>query len=1062
MLLNPKSVTKLLIPSIFFSLVHQTSFAQENGTKDAQEIKTEKVNQINIKGIVKDAFGLPISGANISIPGKVATISDDKGNFEIAVPSLQYALFISAPGFKTKDVALKGQTTVNIQLLEDNFSSVYDKAVLPYGEEMTNRVPYSVVSINTGGSWNRFNETPDSYLQGKVAGLDAVRKSGTPEIGANMYLRGYNSLYAAQQPLIIIDGVLFDNSSYGTSLISGHVNNPLANVELKDIDNITVLKDATSMYGTKGANGAILITTARPKDVATRLNFGAYGGYNVDNSDLPVLKSNDYRVLLSDLLQTQGLSNEEINALPFMSNVIDQEYYNYHQETNWQNKVRDDGNSQNYFLKVTGGDEIATYSLSLGYLTNKGTIQNTNLNRYQTRFNANLNLSPKLTGQVNLAFTRSEQNLNHQSSNSRISPLMNSLVKAPFLSSNVMDENNLASPNFSDYDYFGISNPSISVSDAMVNRANSYRFMGGIGLNYKFNQKFSLQTMLGITFNKNRENLFIPEIGIAPVQLDNNVGYNQTLASVQRFFSIYNDTYLTYKADLGNNNKLVTNVGFRYNTNNTEYDTGFTYNTASDDFITLNSGESTLRSVGGSLGKWNWLNTYANVNYVAKDKYFLSLNVAADASSRFGNEINNALTLNNVNYAVLPSLTAAWLLSSEDFMDNQKIVESFKLRASYGLVGNDQIGNYTAKTYYTSQNFLGRQGLVRGNIGNPEIQWETNKKFNAGFDAAFLKERFSLSFDYFNHDISDMIIYETVAAQTGFDMMVTNSGAMKNSGVEASLSGRIINKKDLKWDLGVSLAHYKNELKRLPNQTSLINSFGGADIISQVGQEANLFYGYKSNGIYISDAEALNSGIRHVVNGNNVNVRGGDVRFEDINNDKIIDENDKQIIGNPNPDLIGSFFTNVSYKRFSLSALFTFSSGNDVFNSVRASLESMSNYNNQTAATLNRWRVDGHGTNMPRADFGDPMGNARFSDRWIEDGSYLRLRTLSLNYNVPLKSSLIRNATIYALANNLFTFTNYLGYDPEFSANSSMFSRGVDVGLNPLYKSGSIGVRIGL
>ncbi len=1061
MSLNLKSVSKLLIPTILFSVVAYPNYAQEKAVQEGPSASVQQTNTIQVKGQIKDAFGDPISAANISIPGKAAAISDEQGNFQIQVPNLDYTLFISAPGYKAKDIALRGKSTVSIQLSDETLPTVYDKAVLPYGEEMKNRVPYSVVSINTGEFWSRANETPDSYLQGKVAGLDALRKSGTPEIGANLYLRGYNTLYAAQQPLIIIDGVLFDNNSYGTSLVSGHVNNPLSNVELKDIDNITIIKDASAMYGTKGANGAILITTSRTKDVATRLNFGAYGGYNIDNSNLPLLQAQDYRVLLTDLLQTQGYGNAEINDLPYMTNQMSDDYYNYHQQTDWQKQVKDDGNSQNYFLKVAGGDEIATYTLSLGYLSNKGTIRNTNLSRYQTRFNANLNLTKKLKGQVNLAFTRNEQNLNHQGLDSRISPLMSALTKSPFLSSHIMDQNNVSSPNFSDYDIFGMSNPSVLVSDATVNKTNGYRFIGGIGLNYEFNNKFSLQTIFGVTFNKVRENLFIPSIGVAPSQLANAIGNNQTLASIQRLFSVYNDTYLTYKTTFGNNNKLVTNLGFRYNNNDSEYDTGLSYNTASDDFITLNAGEATLRSVGGNIGKWNWFNTYVNVNYIAKDRYFLTLNAAADASSRFGQEIKNVLSINKVNYAFLPSLTAAWLVSSEHFMANQNFVENLKLRASYGLVGNDQIGNYTSKNYYITQSFLGRQGLLRGNIGNPEIQWETNKKFNIGFDASFLKERLSVSFDYFNHQIDDMIIYEPVKAQTGFDFVVTNSGAMSNTGVETMVSARLINKKNVKWDLGFSLSKYQNKIKQLPTDY-LINYFGGAEIITRADGEANLFYGYKTKGVYASDAKASESGIRHVVNGALVNVRGGDMIFEDINKDKIIDEKDKQVIGNPNPDLVGSFFTNVAYKRFSLNALFTFSSGNDIYNAVRANLESLSNYNNQTTATLNKWRVDGHITDMPRADFGDPMGNARFSDRWIEDGSYLRLRSLSLNYSVPVKSTLIKDATIYALANNLFTFTNYLGYDPEFSANTSIFSRGVDIGLNPLYKSVALGVRIGL
>ena len=1060
MLLKYKSVTKLLIPGLLITLP-SLGFAQTISNEVRAEIV--KNNTIEITGTIKDAATqLAIPGANVAVGNIAAAIADENGKFKFKIPSKDYSILVSAAGYTTKEVALKGQNTVNVILFEEGYSSAYDRVVLPFGEQLKNTVPYAVTSVSTNGSWERVNETGDSYLQGKVAGVESVRKSGSPEIGANMYLRGYNSLYAANQPLVIVDGMIFDTKSYGASLISGYENNPLSNIDIKDIDNITVIKDAASMYGTRGSNGVILITTAKAKDVATRLNFGAYGGYNIADDHTPVLSGNEFRAYLSDILRTQGLSSQQINDLPYMSNQLTPEYYNFHQETNWQNLIKDHGTAQNYYLKVTGGDDIATYALSLGYLSNEGTVVNNSLNRYQTRFNADLNLTKKLKGQVNLSFSRNERSINHQGLDSRLSPLLTSLVKSPFLSSNIIDENNVSSPNLSNSDVFGISNPAALISNNMINKVNGYRFVAGLGLNYTFNDKFAISSLFGLTFDKGRENLFIPEIGVAPINLATEIGYNQTLASVQRMFSIYTDTYLTYKKDLGGNHKILTNVGFRYNSNQSEYDTGLSYNTASDDFVTLNAGQATLRVVGGSLGNWNWLNTYANINYAVKDKYFLTFNVAADASSRFGTEIKDVLTVNKVKYAVLPSLSAAWLVSSENFLANNDFIESLKLRASYGLVGNDDIGNYTSRSYYSSQNLLGKQGLLRGNIANPEIKWETNAKLNLGIDASLLKERLNFSLDFYRNNVRDLIIYESVAAQSGFDFIITNSGEMRNNGLEAALSARLINKKEVKWDLGFTVAKNSNKLTSLPNNKDILTDFAGATILSRVGNAANLFYGYQTNGVYSSDAEAANSGIKNKITGNDFAVRGGDVRFVDVNNDLVIDEKDRQIIGNPNPDFIGSVFNNITYKRLTLNALFTFSVGNDIYNGVRSTIESMSNYHNQSIAALSRWRVDGQETNVPRAEWEDPMGNSRFSDRWIEDGSYLRLRTISLNYKIPLKSSIIRNASVYGIANNLFTVTNYLGFDPEFSANTSLFSRGTDTGLNPQYQSVQIGLRIGL
>ncbi|RKD12832.1 SusC/RagA family TonB-linked outer membrane protein [Pelobium manganitolerans] len=1061
--ISKKSVKALWVPSLMLLLSATPTIAQTPKNQKTNTSQTDKKG-IKISGEVKDAIsGKPLTGINITVPGFSAAITGDNGKFTVHVPDLRGSIIVSGANYQQKEVALKGQSSVSVRLYDESFNSVYDLAVLPFGPELKNHIPYAVNTVNVNGAYHKSNETPDTYLQGSFAGLNVQRKSGTPDIGANMYLRGYNSIYATNQPLIVVDGVIFDNNAYGASLIEGHQNNPLANLDVKDINNITLIKDGTSMYGTRGGNGVLLITTNKAKDAATRLDFSASGGININPKNLPVMNAADYRIYLSEILKSQGLSDAQIQAKPYMDDNANPDFYTYHNNTNWQNQVRESGTSQNYYLKVTGGDDIATYALSLGYTDNDGVVKNNNLTRYQTRFNADLNLSKKIKAFTNLAFSRSEQDLNHQGLGSKKAPVFLSLIKSPFLSPNEMSETGIASPNLSDIDIFGFSNPAATVSNSLIAKSASYRFNGSVGANYAISPKFTLNTILGITFNKVRENSFLPSVGIASDTLSTAVGYNQTAAAIQRLFSVYNDTWLNFKHAFNGSQKIDANIGFRYNSSKSEYDTGLSYNTASDDFVTLNSGQNTLRTIGGSLGQWNWLNTYLNLKYSAYSKYFLSANLSVDGSSRFGQKIPDVLSLGNYRYAVLPSVAGAWLISSENFMANNKFVETLKLRLSYGLNGNDDIGNYTAKTYYVSQNFLGRQGLVRGNIGNPELKWETIAKFNAGLDASFLKERLSLSFDFYHNNITDMIIYEPTLTATGFDYAITNNGAMQNSGVELGISARAINKQDFKWDLGVNLAHNKNEINTLPGNADLMTNFGGATILTRVGQPANLFYGYKTNGVYATDAEAAGTGLMNkTAEGALVPFKGGDVRFVNTNNDNVIDEQDRQIIGDANPDLFGSFSNTLSYKRFTLNALFTFSIGNDIYNGLRANLESLSGYENQTPNVNNRWRNNGQVTDVPAARFGDPMQNSRFSDRWIEDGSYLRLRSLSLSYNIPTKSNFIRSATVYAIANNIFTATKYLGYDPEFNANESVFARGVDLGMNPLYQSMQLGVRIGL
>ncbi|MCH5717991.1 SusC/RagA family TonB-linked outer membrane protein [Niabella hibiscisoli] len=462
------------------------------------------------------------------------------------------------------------------------------------------------------------------------------------------------------------------------------------------------------------------------------------------------------------------------------------------------------------------------------------------------------------------------------------------------------------------------------------------------------------------------------------------------------------------------------------------------------------------------MGEWNWLNAYLGANYGFKDKLFLSLNMALDGSSRFGVKAANGLTIGDRQFPLFPSLAAAWLLSSEKFMSASSI-DLLKLRVSYGISGNDDIGNYTSRYIYIGQNLLGAQGAVRKWISNPELQWETVTRLNAGLDLAFWKERVTLGLDVYSNRTTNMLVYQPLQTITGFSSTLSNGGELKNNGIEASANVRIINKVKFKWDFGANISSYKNQIVAVPNN-AIYTDFAGATILTAVGQSANQFYGYKTNGVYASDAEATDAGLSKENNdGALAAFKGGDVRFVDQNGDKVIDDKDRTVIGDPNPDFFGGVSNRFIWKGFEVNALFTFSVGNEIYNYVRHRLESQSGVENQLQSVLNSWRLDGQQTNMPKATWGDPMGNNRFSDRWIEDGSYLRLRSLNLTYNLPLKATAaFKSIAVSVTGNNLFTATKYLGYDPEFGASQSPLAQGIDTGLDPLFKNVVLGVRIGL
>lgn len=1031
---------------------------------DTVVVQQKPDNGTKFTGMVTDAAtGQPIPGINVSIPGYSSALTNDSGEFSIRIPSANATLIISGAGFQSKEVPIKGRNTVSVRLFEENFSSVYDVAQLANVQKPYSQVVNAVSSVNTQSKWQTSAETPENYLQGKVAGLNVIRRSGMPGIGASLLLRGVSSLHATNQPLVIVDGMIYDMNDYGGSLINNFYSNPLANIDIKDIDNITVIKDAASMYGSKGANGVILITTAHAKELATKIDFSAYGGINIAPDNIPVMQADDYRIYLADALKSRGWSDATIQEQPYMNDDPTKAgYYRFHNNTNWQRETFKKSYNSNYYLKVTGGDNIAKYALSVGYLRQGGIIKNTDYTRYNTRFNADLSMTRKLTVNTNLAFTYGENNVADQGLAPKTNPLYLSLIKSPFLSTNDLSDEGILSPNLADVDVFNVGNPTAVVNN-MTSGSNNYRFFGAAKFNYEFNKKFALSTLFGINHDKIRESVFIPRIGVSSDTLSNSIAYSKMKHQVQRLFSIYNDTYFSYKQTFSRIHAIQAGAGMRFSSNKTESDYGVGYNSATDDLKSIGTGVSALRQSGGGLGRWNWLNYYANVDYQLMGKYFLSMNMAMDGSSRFGKEVKNAFraTLFESKFGIFPSIGAGWLVSSENFMSNLNFVELLKLRVSYGLTGNDDIGNYTAKQYYVSQNFLGVQGLVRGNIGNPSLQWELNRKFNAGVDLSLLNERLSLSFDAYQNSTANMLTYEPAMSASGFDYILTNNSSMESRGFEFAMNSRIINRQ-FKWDLGMNIATYKNKITSIPDNR-MITTFAGASILTEVGQPVGVFYGYKTNGVFTSDQEADSYGYTtKLANGSYVSFKGGDVRFIDRNADKIIDENDREVIGDPTPDFTGMFNTQLSWKRFSLEAIFTFSYGNDVYNYTRTQLESLQGSENQTLAVLNRWRTEGQVTTVPKASWGDPIGNTRFSDRWIEDGSYLRLRTITFKYDLPIRSAYFKYATVFTTANNLLTFTKYLGYDPEFSASASALTQGIDIGLVPQVKSVMVGVRLGL
>ncbi len=1055
---------KILKPVVNITMVLLFAFSAgaQKTVVPTGKAATPNIPAIIVKGVVKDAVTQKgINGARVQVKNFSAAITDSVGSFSLKIPNASATIIVEAEGFDAKLVPVKSQDNIEVVLQSLSQQSYYHQLETPLGKQYKQYMASPAEQYVVNG-WQQPLETIDAMLQGRIAGLNAVRRSGLQGAGANLFQGGINSLYATNKPLVIIDGMPYDANDYGESLIANNYTNPFSLIDIKDIDNITVLKDAASIYGAKGANGAIIITTIRAPGQATKIDAGIYSGVNIAPEGLPVLNANDYRTYLSNMLFSKGMTSNDIAALPYMIDDPSREdYYKYHNSTDWQRKVMDNSMSRNVYLRITGGDNIATYGLTVGYMKNSGIVKNTDIERYNTRFNAEFNFTEKLTGSANLSFTYNDQNLKDQGISDKTAPVFNALIKAPFLHNRELAADGKESPNLEAVDILGVSNPSVIIDN--IEAFNKYyRFFGSFNFKYDINKYLSANTMVGVQFDKVRETFFIPSDGVVKDTLWNNVANNRMGSQVKQLFTLFNDSRLEYKRSFNHTHSLAAKLGFRLQNNDASQVYVTTANSATDDLVSVQNGLASLRQVGGSTGEWGWLSTYFGAEYGFKDKWFLNLNAALDGSSRFGVNAANGLNIGGHKFPLFTSLGTAWLVSSEEFMTSSSI-NLFKLRASYSIAGNDDIGNYTARHIYSSQNLLGAQGSVRNGIPNTALQWESVHKLNGGIDLSLWNDRVGIGVDVYSAKTKNLLVYTPLQSVTGFATALTNDGELQNTGVEATVNIRLVDKRKFKWDISANAAQYKSKVVTVPGG-AIYTEYAGATVLTANGQPANQFYGYKTEGVFVSNAAAAASGLSKInANGTASAFKGGDMHFIDLNGDKIIDENDRTVIGNPNPDLFGGFNNRFIWKRFELNALFTFSLGNDVYNYQRYRLESQSNTDNQLQSVISSWKIDGQVTNMPKATWGDPMGNSRFSDRWIEDGSYLRLRSLNITYNLPLRSTAVfKNIGLSVSGNNLFTITKYLGYDPEFSASPSPLAQGIDTGLDPLFKSVILGVRLGL
>ncbi len=1055
--------------------------AEAPATPKKRVKKAKKYPTIEVAGKVFDAAtGEPLAGAQIQAYNNknYTAMTDEDGAFVINVPKFVTSLAVKLEGYNLNQTAINGRITdVNVYLRSDVFMDDYRdvttgaRSVMATRFESTNAI------------------TVDDEIQKQLsADIHSMQRSANPGQGVSMFINGLNSIYSNAQPLIIVDGVIFDQMYDTEMLHTGYFNNLLQAINLDDIASVEVLKNGTAIYGAKAANGVIIIRTKRCRSMATRIDVNVSGGINLRPSTMDMMSAEEYRSYASEMLGTTGTKLTEFKFLNPDPNYY---YYNmYHNNTDWKEEVyKKVAWEQKYGISIQGGDDVAAYNLSVGYMDSKSILKKNDMQRFNIRFNTDINFNKWFSTQFDASYTNVTRNLRDDGLASEFntqtlaSPAFLAMAKSPFLSPYDFATDGTETSFFADADTYldevlgkgsaSLANPTAILENGEAkNKNHSDCTMINITVapNLQPTKNFSLSDRFAYTMQSFDEAYFTPIKGM-PSYLKPGNQYtteNSKYSLFSRHNSVFNDFRLDWIIVPNGAHHLDLFGGFRFmnDTYNASYLIG---DNTGNDKTPNNSGNQVNKEIKGSDVNWRTLAYYANVNYNFQERFYLQGQLSAESSSRFGKEAEGGMKLFGIPWGIFPSVQGAWVLTNEKWFRPNKGVNMFKINAGWESVGNDAVDNSATLTYMTTAAMFtnGVTSIGLANIGNPKLRWETTNRFNAGIEGNFLNNRLNVKFNVYRSKTTNLISLGTLAYVAGLTdyKFYTNDGSLKNNGYDLSFNAKIIDTRNFKFDAGASFGHYQNELVSLPEgKSSFTTEMYGATILSEVGRAAGVFYGLETAGVYATSEEAVADG-KYIINssGNKDYFRAGDTKFIDQNNDGKISDEDRVVIGDPNPDFFGniSFHFNIG-QRFDIYANFKYSVGNDIYNYQRSLLESGSLFINQTKAVNRRWTSEGQQTDVPRVSYLDPMGNSRFSDRWIEDGSYLKLKNVTISYKVPIRNEYIQGLTIWAAANNIFTLSRYLGVDPEVSCGNGVLMQGIDAGYLPAGRSFNLGVKINL
>lgn len=1103
----------------------QAQGANAAAAKASKQKPDSKYEMKQVSGYVYDAATkAPLAGVRVQALNNryYTALTDDKGAYTIKVPEFVNALFVSVPDYNAVQIALKGEAEQNAYLYTTDVKGLYTD-----GTDL--RLKHNM-DVENSSALTIENDI-ENHLNASVR---TISRGGLPAQGAAMFINGLNSLNANAQPLVIVDGVMWDMQYDRGTLHDGFVNNVFNILDTEDIENVQIIKNGTALYGAKGANGVILINTKRGKSMVTRINIRAFGGFELVPDKMDLMNASQYRNYVTEFLGTTPAAQEYFkypnNPLPsFMNEDKKYLFYDvYHNNTDWQKDLYHNAFTQNYKVSVEGGDDVAKYNLSLGFSQSDATAEKNDFNRLNIRFNTDVLLFKNFTTALDISYVRNAYNMRDNgwasdySQRNISSPNVLGLIQSPFISpyyhyvmynqgalelghsNNIYSGKEYGAANnpyafASQFGYEGFVNPFWILQNGDGENKNfqeQTQFAINVAPKYQFNKYLSVSNRFSYIINRNNEKYYLPNDGTPSKEVE-GLGFVRSVIRSQfgKETTLFNDLQVNWKRQFGAHYVNLLG-GFRLSSYSYSDSHVSGYNNDNDKMPNMSS-TLQFKDYGGSNDSWINLAYYLNADYNYRNKYFLNATATMESSSRFGNATDEGVKLFGVKWGLFPSLQAGWLLSSEDWF-NVKGIDYLKLVAGYEESGNDNVDYYAARTYFENKMFLDKAtGLQLANIENPKIQWETNRRFNVGLQTGLLNNRLHLGVEYYWSRTSNLLTQKSVSDITGLKMMWANDGELENSGVEANVHAVLLNKRNWKWQAGFSIGHYKNEITELPttemnyiktyaldeNGKKMMDTekkihgytssiYGDNNILTAVGKSAGVFYGYKTAGVFATDAEAAAAGkygyLRYptgLVQDPYRNFSAGDVHFVDQNGDGWISEADMVEIGDPNPDIFGNFYTSLTWKNLTLDLNFKYSLGNDVFNYQRSQMEGANNIYNQTTAVVNRWKYDGQVTDVPRtmsAENDQWVNNERFSDRWIEDGSYLKLKKVRLTYKLPLNLSWLMGLSVWGEANNVFTVSKYLGNDPEFSCGNGVLYQGIDAGYLPTSRNFNLGVTINL